>query len=255
MVIDTIEGLDNCLCSIYQPHRISDYIPQGRIIDGCEKPKKGCTAVSLTVDVVNKAIASDADFLIVHHAHGFWKSDSRRILGAKFKKFKGLLCNEIALFGFHLPMDMQPDLGNNAQIIKKLGLKLDSEFHKIGDFCLGKVGKFENPMHFDDFCELVTNRIGPLSFSFPFGRTQISKVAICSGGGSSLLEEAKQSGADVFLTGEIKETSFVFCQDESFNCLAAGHYQTETFGPKAIANYLSESKGLPTTFIDSPGLV
>ena len=52
----------------------------------------------------------------------FWKSENPCIRGMKGKRIKTLLVNDINLYGYHLPLDVHPELGNNAKLAQLLGI-------------------------------------------------------------------------------------------------------------------------------------
>lgn len=245
-----LSDLEKLLNDLYRPQEFKDHIPLGLLVEGKKQVQKGVTAVSFSKNVLKKAIKSNADFIVVHHAHGFWNNQSRRVVGAQKEKLKLLLQHEISLFGYHLPMDAQPQIGNNAGILQELGLQKIGGFLPEGPHFIGFTGEFANKMPYSDFIALVESRIGKVNFHFNFGQNFVKSVAVCSGGAAGSIAEARFTDVDVFLSGEAKEDTFVFCQDENFNFVAAGHYNTEVFGPKLLAQYLGTQSGLPTQFLE-----
>jgi putative NIF3 family GTP cyclohydrolase 1 type 2 len=105
-------------------------------------------------------------------------------------------------------------------------------------------------LSFDNFIRLVEKKIGKPNFVFSFGNKKVKRVAVCSGGAASSVREAHGTGAQVFLTGEAREDSYIFCREEAFNFIAAGHNNTEVFGPVQLADYLSKKEKVPTKFIN-----
>ena len=87
--------------------------------DMSKEMKKGATAVSLSVESIEKAASMGADFLVVHHPHGFWNNEPTLVRGALKARIKAALEKEVNLFAFHLPMDGQAEIGNNAVFLKK----------------------------------------------------------------------------------------------------------------------------------------
>ncbi len=64
--------------------------------------------------------------MIVHHGY-FWKNESPIIRGMKRNRLKTLLANDINLYGYHLPLDAHPELGNNVQLAQLLGITVMGE--------------------------------------------------------------------------------------------------------------------------------
>ncbi len=245
----SLSQLSQYLDDLYQPQDFEDYIESGLLIEANSQISKGGTAVSFTLETVKKAVESKLDFLVVHHAHGFWNNASRRISGGFGEKVSLCLSNGINLFGYHLPMDAQIEIGNNMGILKALELEKKQEFIKAGRRSIAYVGQLKEAISYAKFLEKVHLAIGPSNFDFKVGADFIKSVAVCSGGAASSIREAKQTGADLYLTGEAKEDTYNFCQDEKFNFIAAGHYQTEVFGPKLLAGKLAGDFKIPVEFI------
>ena len=59
------------------------------------------------------------------------------------------------------------------------------------------------------------------------GDVPVKRLALCAGAGADLIGQAMASGADAFLTGEIKHHELLDISHEGFPVIAAGHYHTE----------------------------
>ncbi len=248
-----LKNLEATLKELYQPSQFKDGVTNGLIVEGKGQVKTGATAVSLNLDVVQRAVKKKADFLVVHHAHGFWNNQTRDIKGPFKNMLQLILGSGISVFAYHLPMDAHMELGNNICLLKTLGLEYTQGFLPCESQYIGKVGAFAKPVKLKAFIKAVEQKVGKINFSLPFGQDTIKKVAVCSGGAAGSTAEALNTGAQVFLTGEAKEDLYSFCQDQKFNFIAAGHHNTERFGPLALAKYLTGLKQLSkVSFIDQP---
>jgi putative NIF3 family GTP cyclohydrolase 1 type 2 len=56
---------------------------------------------------------------------------------------------------------------------------------------------------------------------------RLSKVALCSGSGASLLHDAARSGADLLVTGDVKYHEARGAEDLGLALIDAGHFPTE----------------------------
>ena len=101
--------------------RINDYAPNGLQVEGKAEIKKIITGVTASQALIDYAVAQQADAVLVHHGY-FWKSENPCIRGMKGKRIKTLLVNDINLYGYHLPLDVHPELGNNAKLAQLLGI-------------------------------------------------------------------------------------------------------------------------------------
>jgi dinuclear metal center YbgI/SA1388 family protein len=112
-----LHEFESYLNNLLKPEQIKDFCPNGLQIQGRDKVSKVITGVTATQALIEQAIAEKADALVVHHGF-FWKNESYVIRGMKHKRIKALLANDISLFAYHLPLDIHPSLGNNAQLAK-----------------------------------------------------------------------------------------------------------------------------------------
>lgn len=103
---------------------------------------------------------------------------------------------------------------------------LENEFAKVG---AGVVGEFSSPLSENDFLDLlkITLKI-PCIRHTAFTGQAVKKVALCGGSGSFLLANAIASGAQAFITGDIKYHQFFETQNKIL-LADAGHYETEQF--------------------------
>lgn len=99
----------------------SDYGPNGLQVEGRETVQKIITGVTASQALLDEAVRQEADAVIVHHGY-FWKNESPIIRGMKRNRLKTLLANDINLYGYHLPLDAHPELGNNVQLAQLLGI-------------------------------------------------------------------------------------------------------------------------------------
>jgi putative NIF3 family GTP cyclohydrolase 1 type 2 len=78
------------------------------------------------------------------------------------------------------------------------------------------------------------------------------RIGVVTGGAGDDLKIAAQEGVDTFITGEGRHWTFVLAEELGLNVFYAGHYATETFGVKALAQHLSKRFHLPWVFLDHP---
>ena len=63
---------------------------------------------------------------------------------------------------------------------------------------------------------------------------------------------AAAEGVDTFITGEGPHWTYALAEELGLNVFYAGHYATETFGVKALAELLARKYKIPWTFLDHP---
>jgi dinuclear metal center YbgI/SA1388 family protein len=247
----TLQDITNLLDSTL---RIAEVKDAPVALNGLQVENNGqVTKVALAVDgsqkTIEAAIAAGADLLILHH--GIYWCGLIPMTGWFRKKICTCLEHNLAVYGAHLPLDMHPELGNNAEIAAALGLKDCSPevnykgtlIGQSGEFC-GTVGELR--AKFAEICGgEVTGYVA--NADAPAGR-----VAVCSGGAGDSVYEMHAKGYSTYLTGEENHWVVNAAEDCGINILFGGHYNTETFGVKALGRLLEQTFGLPTVFIDNP---
>lgn len=246
-----LSNFEQHLNNLYDVESFKDYCPKGLTVEGKPELKSGITGVSFGLDLLDEAIERQVDFIVVHHLHGFWNNQSHIVRGSLKRKIQGLLSNGISLFGFHLPMDAHPLIGNNMGVLNALGLTHVGGFLREGTKDIGFLGEFDEPHNHDDMLNLVRSSIGQENFAFMSGKSTIKKVGVCTGAAPSAVEELVAMGdIDLYITGEARENTKQYCLEEGINFIAAGHHQTECFGPRLLANYITKELGLKTEFVN-----
>ena len=244
---ELISELDNLL----NPKLFQDYCPNGLLVDATGDPEheiaKVVTGVSLRQQLIDRAIDEGAGAIIVHHPNGFWNSEKdKRVIGVHGSYLRSLIKHGISLFGYHLPLDANTIVGNNMTIATELGLapRYPAEparfMDGIGVICS------EAPVTGDMLSRVFPNGYG--AFNFVDGKEY--RVAICSGSGTSGMEEAQKLGCNMFITGEIRESTPIFAEEHGMAVVYAGHHRTEVFGVRELAKYLSNRYPVDAKFID-----
>ena len=240
-----LRELEACLT----PERFRDYCPNGLQVEGRSAITTLVTGVTASLALLEAALEEGADAVLVHHGL-FWKGDDMRVTGPKKRRLELLLKNDINLYAYHLPLDAHPELGNNAQLGRKLGLVGTSRF---GEQELGWLGArpdgqaFVSVQALADHVGYVLNR--PVSLVGK-GPETIKKIAWCSGGAQSYFEAAIAAGADAFITGELSEPQAHLANECGVAYLACGHHATERYGAPAVGDHVAGLFGLEHVFID-----
>lgn len=160
---------------------ISDYAPNGLQVEGKEMVQKIVTGVTASQALLDEAVRLGADAVIVHHGY-FWKGESPVIRGMKRNRLKTLLANDINLYGWHLPLDAHPELGNNAQLAALLGITVMGEIEPLVPW-----GELTMPVPGLELASWIEARLGrkPL-WCGDTGPEVVQRVAWCTGGGKVL---------------------------------------------------------------------
>ncbi len=234
-------------------NRFRDYCPNGLQVEGRPEIKKLVTGVTASLALLEAGVEHGADAILVHHGY-FWRGEDARVIGPKHRRLKLLLGHDINLFAYHLPLDMHPEFGNNAQLASRLELAADGRF---GENDLGWLGVPMQPSlkAVGDLARVVEERLGraPLVIGDPAQR--LGRVGWCTGAAHSMLGDAIAAGATVYLSGEISEPTVHLAREAGVAYLACGHHATERFGVQALGGHLAQQFGIEHTFIDIPNPV
>ncbi len=220
------------------------YCPSGLQVEGAPEVRR----IGFCVDACMESFQAlgECQMVIVHHGL-FWPSVGR-ITGSLRDRLAYLLGRQMTLYASHLPLDKHPNLGNNAQLLKQLGLKADEEFSEVG-----WLGEFEAPVPRAEVVSRLEKILhGPVRL-LDFGPEEVLRLGVSSGsGGHELLSAAAQRKADLVLTGETSHPMYHAAREAGVNVALGGHYATEIWGLKALMPMLEETFGVETWFVDVP---
>jgi dinuclear metal center YbgI/SA1388 family protein len=244
-----LKDIDLELRTLLKPENFNDFCPNGLQVQGKEQVQNLVTGVTACKALIEEAVQMNADLILVHHGY-FWKGEEYAITGIKKDRIKTLLSNEISLLAYHLPLDVHPELGNNAQLGKLLGFEVTDSFANYNGRNIGLIGNTCKPYTVDELCEVLQSHLARVPLVIEGGGNTISTVAWCTGAAQNYIEEAVESGVDAFITGEISEPTVHIAREAGIHFFAAGHHATERFGVQAVGKYLAEKFNLNHQFID-----
>lgn len=242
--------LEKILNEKLSPQLIKDYAPNGMQVEGKSEIKRVVTGVTASQALIDKAIELEADALLVHHGY-FWKGEPEPIRGMKGKRIRSLIKSDINLYGYHLPLDIHPELGNNAELARLLDIEVEGglEGHPQSVALFGRLKQAMTGADFANKINHVLNR-EPLHIAPDNEEKMIETVGWCTGGGQDFIELAAQHGLDAFISGEISERTTYTARELDIHYFSAGHHATERYGIKALGEWLAQEHGLDVTFID-----
>ena len=210
------------------------------------------TKIAAAVDAgqipFRQAIASEADFLICHHGI-FWNAPVP-LTGHNYKKVKTAIDGNLAVYSSHLPLDCHPEIGNNVLLadaleLVRIGSFMSYEGTSIATIAAGPDGGRKELARrlkalFQDTCKAIE-----------FGSKHPERIAILTGSGQGAVDELRSNNIDTLITGELRQHHFNMAQELGLNLYPCGHYATETFGVKALAEKVSESFDIEWHFIET----
>ena len=248
--VPRLTSIITALDELLSPADYKDFGPNGLQVPGAEDVVRVVTGVTASRELIERAVAEQAQLVLVHHGL-FWDFHPTGLTPVLAERLRPLFKHDIALAGYHLPLDGHPELGNNALIAEKLGCERHEAFAVIG-----RAGTFPGDgIAATELFERVREVTARVPTVFDGGPDTVRRIGIVSGGGASYLEEAIALGLDAFLTGEPREHVMSLAREAGIHFIAAGHYATETFGIRALGDWLAARFGTEHVWIDIPNPV
>ncbi|MGG5171479.1 Nif3-like dinuclear metal center hexameric protein [Pseudarthrobacter sp. J1738] len=172
--------------------------------------KKICFAVDPTSAVIEDAIAAGADLLITHHPLLLKGVNSVAAVSAKGRAVHRLIESGTALLTVHTNGDAAVG-GVSDVLADALGLQdvepLSAATQGLPEEGIGRVGDLEDLMSLGDFAAKVYGLLPAVAGGVRVAGDRdglIRRVALCGGAGDSLFDAVTASGADVYITADLR---------------------------------------------------
>ena len=227
----------------YPKHAALEWDNVGLLVGRTEKDvKKIYVALDATDEVIERAVAADADMLITHHPLLFSplkKITDEHFIGSRVVK---LLQHDISYYAMHTNYDVCGMADISAAILGLDGaetLEVTDEESREG---IGRVGKLVCPMSLQSCGEFIKEKF-QLDSVKVFGdlSSTVQRVAICPGSGKGMTELALEKNADVLVTGDIGHHEGIDAVAQGLAIIDAGHYGLEHIFIEDMANYLRKN--------------
>lgn len=204
-------------------------------------------AVDANLPTFELAARAGVNFLIAHHGM-FWNPPVP-LTGPNRRKLLTLMAGDIAVYGAHLPLDCHPQIGNNAILARKLGLKTDRTFcpHQGVDIAVSAPAHGTRRELRERLQELFPGTL----IAIEGGPDKPRRVGVLTGSGGSVMPLLKAEGIDTYITGEVKQEHFTVAMENEINLYLGGHYATEVFGVQALAEDVARKFDLEWEFLDT----
>ena len=207
----------------------------GLMLGDPNQPIRGVlVALDPTGEILAEAEEIGADCIITHHPLIFHPLKAIYTDQPMGKFLRRALQNKISVIGCHTNLD-QAVGGVNDVLANSLGMQDSRPLVPAGSSPeaasaegFGRVGRLADPLSSEAFigylCDFFKLPVLRVAGQLP---DEISTVAVCGGSGSDLAEAAYASGAQVYVTGEVKHSTARWAEAAGFCIIDAGHYATE----------------------------
>jgi dinuclear metal center YbgI/SA1388 family protein len=250
-----LHSIISALDELLEPAAFGDLGPNGLQVPGPQDVQRVVTGVSAQRALVERAVEEGAQLVLVHHGL-FWDFMPAGLTPTLAERLRPLFKHDVALAAYHLPLDGHPELGNNAILAERLGCERHEPFGTYRGAAIGRAGTFpDDGVAAADLFARVREVTAREPTVFDGGPDRVRRIGIVSGSGADALNEAIDLGLDAFLTGEPREHVMADAREAGIHFIAAGHYATETFGVRALGDWLAQRFGVEHVWVDIPNPV
>lgn len=229
---------------------IRDYGPQGLQVEGRSEIKRIVGMVDSQLPCVLEAVTRGADMLLVHH--GIFWGPSQPLRDALGNLVRTMFAAELNLYAAHLALDAHPEVGNNVELARRLGLTVYEQWGQVNGVDLAVLALEPHGLKLDMVVDRFEQQVGPVKLVQAHGPRTIKRVGIMSGSGAKSIQEAKEMGCDLYITGETSHAHYYEAMNAGINVIYGGHYTTETVGVQALGRHLQDRFDVEFEFVDLP---
>src|SRR3954453_18832275 len=149
-----IASLISALDDLLDPGAFADLGPNGLQVPGGQEVARVVTGVSAQRALVERAVALDAQLVLVHHGL-FWDFQPTGLSPVLAERLRPLFRHDVALAAYHLPLDAHAELGNNALLAQALGCDSHEPFGDYRSRPIGRKGTFAGGLTVHELRERV----------------------------------------------------------------------------------------------------
>lgn len=246
-------GLTEIVAHLDEYLRIDEVPDSGNALNGLQVEAEGpvrvlATAVDASATSIAGAAEVGADLLLVHH--GLFWDGNRPVTGRRYRRLSALMGEGMALYSAHLPLDVHPEVGNNAILARELGIEVDGGFGEYKGMEVGLHGRLE--LSRDALSARLDDLLGRRVRMIAGGPERVRRVGVLTGGGGSYVAAALDAGLDALVTGEGSHHTYFDATEGHLNLYYGGHYATETWGVRELGERLATRYDLEVHFLDFP---
>ena len=220
----------------------------GLQVENSGRVSRIAAAVDASQATIDEAVRRGCDFLLVHH--GLFWDGNQPVTGRRYRRLHTLLTNDVAVYSAHLPLDVHSEFGNNVQLARAIGIDVKGQFGDYKGMPLGVWG--ELGITRETLAARLDDVLGVRVRMLAGGPEKLQRVGVITGGAGSMIQDAVAMKLDAFVTGEGAHHTYFDAMESGINVYYGGHYATETFGVRALAEHLAQRFQLPYDFIDLP---
>ncbi|HET7475802.1 MAG TPA: Nif3-like dinuclear metal center hexameric protein [Dermatophilaceae bacterium] len=253
----TLAEVVAALDALYPRHTAQSWDRVGLVSGHPDQPvRRVHLAVDASLAVIEEAGAAGADLLVAHHPLLLRGIHSVATTTGKGAAVTALVVNDIALYVAHTNADVAAP-GVNDALAEAFGLLDTRPLATVEGQGLGRVGRLPAPMSLRGFAGVVARALPPTAVGIRVAgppEVTVETVAVLGGAGDDQLDAVRASGADVYVTADLRHHPVLEAREDSRGgppyLLDAGHWASESLWLPLAATRLREQLGEPGTRLD-----
>lgn len=218
-----LDDIAQFLDYFFAVHRFKD--DQGGIYHPSSRPIR-CIGLALEpwADLEKWAKSKRIDALFLHRP---WKLEPNQ------------LAPNIGVVAYHLAFDERMTLGFNPRLADVLGM---SALEVLGEKEGRPIGAIADiPIHtFASYCDRIHQIFGGLDKAIANSKNDIKRVAVVGAMNDALVREAAARGADLYITGQLRQPAEEAVLETGISVIAVGHRRCEEWGLRSLAGILRD---------------
>jgi dinuclear metal center YbgI/SA1388 family protein len=242
---------------LYPPHTAQSWDQVGLVTgDPEQQVERILLALDPTLAVIEEARETQADLIVTHHPLLMRGIHSVATTTAKGASVTGLVVGDIALYVAHTNADVAA-AGVCEALAAAAGLTGTKPLAVVEDQPLGRVGRLASPLTLSAF---ATALYAALPAAAPGLRVAgppdavVETVAVLGGAGDDQFEAVRASGADVYVTADLRHHPALEAREEARGgtpyLVDAGHWSSEAVWLPTVRDALASALRVETDTID-----
>lgn len=198
--------------------------------------------------IIDAAARNRVDLIIAHHPLIFHPIHSVDFSSPIGRAIQTAAVHRVAVFAAHTNLDKAAG-GVNDVLCDRIGLTCRRALAAEAEECLslnqpvqgmGRIADLPHPMPLADFAVLIKNKLNFSLVRYAGNpKLMVCRAAVCSGSGSSLLNDFLASNADVYVSGDLRYHDARTIEIENRALIDIGHFGSEYLIVEALADRLS----------------
>ncbi|QIM21100.1 Nif3-like dinuclear metal center hexameric protein [Phycicoccus sp. HDW14] len=230
----TLREVLDVLARLYPPESAQSWDRVGLVTGDPDQPVRRIhLAVDPTLAVVEEARELGADLLVTHHPLLLHGVHSVATTSAKGATVTGLVVGDVALYVAHTNADVAAD-GVCEALAGACGLGHTEPLTRSEGQPMGRVGDLPEVLSLRRFVQDLAVHLRPTAGGVRVAGppdAPVRRVAVLGGAGDDLFDAAREAGADVYVTADLRHHPVLEAREEARGgvpyLVDAGHWASE----------------------------